>query len=45
MHQLLVRIIPDTTMDMANSCRQLIITMVPKTGEKFHFTLLNTVLR
>ncbi|KAH8701117.1 putative ABC multidrug transporter [Talaromyces proteolyticus] len=26
------------------SCWQLIITMVPKTGERFHFTLLNTVL-
>jgi hypothetical protein len=25
--------------------RQIIITMVPKSGENFHWTLLNTVLR
>lgn len=46
MHQLLVGIaLFNTTIDMTNGYRQLIITMVPKTGEKFHFTLLNTVLR
>ena len=37
---------PDTVnhWDHANEVRQIIINMVPLSGEKFHFALLNTVL-